>query len=44
MVVNDNAGNMTPRGALGFIAKRLTLTKKNGDPQVAVFLNIMLPD
>ncbi|VVO81360.1 hypothetical protein PS854_01808 [Pseudomonas fluorescens] len=39
MVVNDDAGNMTPRDALGFIA-----SKKNGDPQVAVFHDIKLPD
>ncbi|NWL23564.1 hypothetical protein F6476_33955 [Pseudomonas umsongensis] len=26
-VVNDNAGNLTPRGALGFIASRLAPTR-----------------
>jgi hypothetical protein len=40
MVVNDNAGSLTPRGVLRFIASKLAPTKKgkkNGDPWVAVF-------
>ena len=27
MIVNDNAGNLTPRGVLGFIASMLAPTK-----------------
>jgi hypothetical protein len=30
MVVNDNAGNLTPRGVLGFIASMLAPTQGKG--------------
>ncbi|KPU60027.1 hypothetical protein AN403_4272 [Pseudomonas fluorescens] len=32
MVVNDNAGNLTPHGALGFIASKLAPTGDSAEP------------
>jgi len=35
MVVNDNAGSLTPRGALRFLASRLAPTVVHSWPQTA---------